>query len=425
MNQLKPRLTKGKTFKKDTILAYDPKYYKEQGKYFGNRMTFGSLVKVVVASNYATYEDSAFVTKHMSEAMGTNISMRHDIVLGCNSNVEYMVKVGDNVTIGDDLIRYDTSYDDEGLNKMLAGVRDETKEEIINLGKSSLRSHYTGVVSDIYIYCTVDLDELSPSLRKIVKQYQGNVKKRKELLDKYDPDNKGKVQRMGMMMDKSDTKTETDEYGKVQGDTVGKGVKIKFYITYHDELSDGDKLAAQTANKNTIGYQIPKGFEPYSETRPYEEISGIVAPSAILQRGTPSVVIVGTAQKVLIELKRSMYKILTGEDYDEILKQKQPYMVHDFEQTKESVEKLPVISDNEISILESVFDLYKDGRNLYRSNKKYRNQDIILPLNNDVDVSPMLESFDIVEEGHNAILNDNKIVAISNIDANETIKLKL
>ena len=100
-------------------------------------------------------------------------------------------------------------------------------------------------------------------------------------------------------------------------------------------------------------------------------------------------------------------------------------MVHDFEQTKESVEKLPVISDNEISILESVFDLYKDGRNLYRSNKKYRNQDIILPLNNDVDVSPMLESFDIVEEGHNAILNDNKIVAISNIDANETIKLKL
>ena len=425
MNQLKPRLTKGKTFKKDTILAYDPKYYKEQGKYFGNRMTFGSLVKVVVASNYATYEDSAFVTKHMSEAMGTNISMRHDIVLGCNSNVEYMVKVGDNVTIGDDLIRYDTSYDDEGLNKMLAGVRDETKEEIINLGKSSLRSHYTGVVSDIYIYCTVDLDELSPSLRKIVKQYQGNVKKRKELLDKYDPDNKGKVQRMGMMMDKSDTKTETDEYGKVQGDTVGKGVKIKFYITYHDELSDGDKLAAQTANKNTIGYQIPKGFEPYSETRPYEEISGIVAPSAILQRGTPSVVIVGTAQKVLIELKRSMYKILTGEDYDEILKQKQPYMVHDFEQTKESVEKLPVISDNEISILESVFDLYKDGRNLYRSNKKYRNQDIILPLNNDVDVSPMLESFDIVEEGHNAILNDNKIVAISSIDANETIKLKL
>ena len=32
---------------------------------------------------------------------------------------------------------------------------------------------------------------------------------------------------------------------------------------------------------------------------------------------------------------------------------------------------------------------------------------------------------DIVEEGHNAILNDNKIVAISSIDANETIKLKL
>lgn len=424
MNQLQPRLEKGKTFKKDTILAYDPKYYKEQGKYFGNRMTFGALVKVVVASNYATYEDSAFVTKHMSEAMGSNISMRHDIILGCNSNVEYIAKVGDEVTIGDELIRYDTSYDDEGLNKMLSGVRDETKEEIINLGKSSLHSHYTGVVSDIYIYCTVDLDELSPSLRKIVKQYQGDVKKRKALLDKYDPDNKGKVQRMGMMMDKSDTKTQTDEYGKVQGDSVGRGVKIKFFITYHDELSDGDKLAAQTANKNTIGYQIPKGFEPYSESRPYEEISGIVAPSAVLQRGTPSVIIVGTAQKVLIELKRKMYKILTGEDFDEILKQKQPYMVHDFEEVKESVQ-LPKVSENDIATLETVYELYKDARGLYRSNKRYTNQDIILPLSNDADFSDVLESFDIVETGHNAILNDNSIVAISNIDSNETIKLKL
>ena len=45
-------------------------------------------------------------------------------------------------------------------------------------------------------------------------------------------------------------KTETDEYGKVQGDTVGKGVKIKFYITYHDELSDGDKLVGKLM-KNT------------------------------------------------------------------------------------------------------------------------------------------------------------------------------
>ena len=187
-----------------------------------------------------------------------------------------------------------------------------------------------------------------------------------------------------------------------------------------------DKLAQFTANKNTIGYQITRGFEPYSEFRPYEEISGPVAPSAILQRGTPSVVMTGCASKVLIELKRAQYKLLTGEDFDEVLKQKQPYMVYDnAEKVQESSNPIRKINANEMLILESVFDLYLDVNNHYRSERSFAEESVILSLNKDVDMSDMVERFNIVEEGHNAIMLYDNIVATEPILPNDEIRLKL
>lgn len=187
-----------------------------------------------------------------------------------------------------------------------------------------------------------------------------------------------------------------------------------------------DKLSQFTANKNTIGFQIPRGYEPYSEFRPYEEISSPVAPSAILQRGTPSVVMTGCASKVLIELKRAQYKILTGEDFDEVLKQKQPYMVHNEESVKESMDnELPMITDIQAAILENTYDLYQDYTNHYRSERSYTEDSVILPLSEDVDMSSMLEKFNIVEEDNNAILRYNTVVAIKPILPNMEIKVKL
>lgn len=424
VNQLKAKVKNGATFKKDTILAYDPKYYKDNDQ-LGNIITMGSLQKIAVMSNYATFEDSNFITKQMSQSLASNITMPHKVIIGQNSNVDYIVKVGDYVTIGDDLIRYDTSYDDAELNKMLASVRDDVKEDIVNLGKSQVHSHYTGVVSDIDIICTVDPNELSPSLKKIVNKYQKDIKDKKKLMDTYDPDSKDQIYRMGVVMNRSDSIVKSDEYGKVQGEYIGNGVRFIFYVTYHDELSDGDKLAGWTANKNTIGYQIPRGFEPYSEFRPYEEISATQAPSAILQRGTPSIVVTATVYKCLIELKRKIYEIMTGENFDEILKQKQPWMNPDKNVVKESTESLPIMTTRDVSILEEAFELYLDASGKYRSERIIRDGDLILPVSEEKDMSQMIENFELVTDGHNAIMNDDKIIAIDNITPHSKIRLKL
>ena len=425
INQLTSNYKKDQTFKKDDILAYDAKYYKDHNK-FGNRLTMGSLMKVARISNFATFEDSTFITKHMSEEMASEITMQKTVILGTNSNVDYIVKPGQKIRIGEDLIRYETSYDDSELNKLLSNVRDDMKEEIINLGKSRLQSSYTGVVSDVVIYSTVELDELSPSLKKIVKSYQDSIKAKEKVLDKYDNNSKA-VYRMGVLMDKPSGTVKSDEYGKLKGYDVGNGVLIEFYITYHDELSDGDKLAAFTANKNTIGYQVPRGYEAYSEFRPYEEISAPVAPSAILQRNTPSMVTTGCAYKVLIELKRKMYEVLTGESFDEVLKQKQPYMNSGKDSVKESVNLVErKLTDKEVSVLETVYGFNKSN-DKYKSPKAYMEGDMILPLQDGVDMSPLLEGFILSEEGYNAIYDQehNMITATETINPYDDIIINL
>ena len=55
----------------------------------------------------------------------------------------------------------------------------------------------------------------------------------------------------------------------------------------------------------------------------------------------------------------------------------------------------------------------------------YNYGDTILALSNDLDMTPMLEKFQLVDEGYNAVLNDNLIIAVADILPNTKILLKL
>ena len=170
-----------------------------------------------------------------------------------------------------------------------------------------------------------------------------------------------------------------------------------------------------SANKATNGYMIPRGFEPYSLLRPYEEIDIPLAPSAILQRGTPSIITVMTGYKVLIELKRSLFEILTGVDWNEKQRKDRPYMdVHTKKVTTESVSESSVVSgfdENKISmvsdrmdILESVFDIGKSSDGRYESTKEYYKGDIVvagLNFKDELNRSIFESRLSTSEEGYN------------------------
>ena len=332
-NQLVSSFKPGDTFKSGSIIAYDKYFYKDTGP-FGNRLCMGTLVKSACISHSSTYEDSTWFTAKLAKDMSTDISMPREVVVGKNAAVDYIVKPGDIIKVGDPLIRFETSYDKDELNELLGSIRSDLHEDIINLGKTDISSHYAGVVDDVVVYSAVEIDELSPSLKKIVNDSVKNARSKKKMLNKYDNDGKNQNYKLGLLMDRPEGKVEPDRFGKIGGVDVGEGVLIKFFVTYHDELSDGDKLVHMTANKATCGYKIPDKYEPRTAFRPYEEISIPIAPSAVLQRGTPSIIIDMCSYKVLIEAKRKMYEILTGESWNEKAKRENPYMVINNEVTE-------------------------------------------------------------------------------------------
>ena len=84
---------------------------------------------------------------------------------------------------------------------------------------------------------------------------------------------------------------------------------IEFYIKHSEPLEIGSKIANFTALKNTIGEVIPKGYEPYSEFRPDEEVGTIIASNSILKRMTPSVILTTLGNKNIVELKRRLKEI--------------------------------------------------------------------------------------------------------------------
>lgn len=308
-NQLQTSLNIGDKFKKDDVLASDKKFFTDS-KTSGNRFNIGSLQKVAVASSYATYEDSTFITKKLSSDMASEVVMDKGVVLGKNTSVDYMVKVGQEVKVGDELITFERSFNEDSLNELLANVGEELREDIKMAGKDKVKSKYSGVIEDIKIYCTVDLEELSPSLRKIVSDYYAKVDKKRKLLDKYD-ESKNPVVKCGMLFNDPSSKTEAKN-NKIKGHHVGEGVLIEFFIKYYDEMAVGDKLAFFTALKSIVGEVIEEGEEPFSEFRPEEEVSSVIAPAAIIARGTPSIVLTMFANKVLVELKRTLKDIYDG-----------------------------------------------------------------------------------------------------------------
>lgn len=305
VNKLKCDLKVGQKVKADDIIAADENFFSKD--LFGTRFNLGSLQKVACYSGYETFEDSTLISEKMAEDMASYIVKENIKKIGKNSNIGYMVKVGDKVSVGDELLRFEQSFDENTLNSFLSSVGEELKEEIKMAGQTSITSKFNGVIEDIKIYSAVELDEMSPSLREIVQKYYAGIKKKRDQLNKYDKENP--IYKCGILYTEADKKIELDNYGKIKGEECEDSVLICFYIKYKDVMSVGDKVTFYGPLKGTIGAVIEKGFEPYSEFRPDEEISSMVSANSVLQRMVPSIVLTGLGNKVIVELKRAIADI--------------------------------------------------------------------------------------------------------------------
>ena len=301
-NQLTPVYTKiGQKFKKNEPLAYHNKYFK-YSKMNGLRYCIGPLTKMAFMSSYNTYEDAGICTETLAERMKTSIVYQEVGKFRRNHIILSMVKIGDHVAIGDPLIKFNTSVEDDEISKYLSKLSDQNKDILTEETKSEIKAGHAGTVVDIKVYTLLDPSNLSESLGKIVQDYFDQGTSKKEFLEKYDDINS--PMKAGYFLTDA-TEPIKNRYNSIKG-YKGIDVLIEIYIEHDDIAGVGDKIALYSANKQIISEVIPKGYEPYSEFRPDEEVSLLTSPGTVQRRMVSSVIPIAAAMKIMVELKRKI-----------------------------------------------------------------------------------------------------------------------
>ena len=295
-------LKEGDHFKQMEIVAIDKSSYSANaGPAKNNSFNVGTFVKCAILNSDEGYEDSCIETDWLSNAMASEVTVNKEYTLPKDTNVYFMAKKGDPVQEGDPLLVFQNAFDEEDANmliKVLSAEDGDGENMVAELGRITLKSKVTGKVKDIKIYRTVEIDELSPSLKKIVTAYEKEVNKFNKVLDKYD---------------KEAAKRATATYkleptGKLKN--AQDSVRIEFSLSYFDRFSVGDKAVCYSACKGVSKGVIAKGKEPYSTYRPEEKIHYIQSLDGKMGRMVGSIDKVMALNKVMVELSRQACEIM-------------------------------------------------------------------------------------------------------------------
>lgn len=300
MNRMKTDLAVGQRFEDNQIIAYDPKYISEKDMFGDNLVDTGTLARVAIVMNGAVYEDATYLTENLAERMTAKITTDKTVHLSRFSNIKKIVKKGQRVQANDALLYFEEA-DDMFTSQMLRQLADEAEDEDeISATAAPVFSKVTGVVKDIKIYYTCELEEMSPSLQKLIKQYNAEVSKRHKTIEKYmDP-------RDATSIIPPCTSVVPDSTGRVKGKKMPKDIMIEFYIEYDDKYKLGDKISHMYALKGICSYIIPKGQEAFTDFNPEKKIDAYLSAFGLFKRMVFSLEKVGSLTKILVEKKRLM-----------------------------------------------------------------------------------------------------------------------
>ena len=293
--KLKTDMKVGQTVKPDQILAYDEKSFSNKVGSTDPQLSYnmGCLAKIAIITAEDGYEDSGVCSAWLSNAMASDIVVMKPVDLSPQTNVLYIAKKGQPVTEGDPILIFQNSYDEEDANLLLKNLNDEDGD-VSEIGRRVVKSKATGILSDIKIYRTCELEEMSDSLRKIVTAYERNIKSiekvAKQASNDVQIDSSGKLPQVGKLKNSD-------------------GIYIEMYMEYHDKLGVGDKLACLNANKVVLRDVYSDEEAPYGEFRPNEAIDIISSASSMDGRIITSIIKNGALNKVMVELWRSVQEI--------------------------------------------------------------------------------------------------------------------
>ena len=302
-NNLETDYKVGQKFKEGDILAKNNTFFKGEGNDIN--IATGTLTKVAMLCLDGTMEDGSLITENLSEKLTSHVTMQEELVIGVDTNIKSIVKVGDHVKVGSPLAIFETVFDDSDAINLIDKIGDKYKEDIKELSFTSKKAHYSGVIVDIRFYYNRELTEFSDSVRKLIRAYTNGVKEREK-----------KIKKLNLLGKPNIFLPSTGAYdstssGKIKSREVD-GLLIEFYIKHADHMHLGDKITFQGACKTIVTETIPKEMSPYSEFRPEETIDAIFSPLSVITRMTVDIPNNMLGNKALVELKKKVSEIYYG-----------------------------------------------------------------------------------------------------------------
>lgn len=289
--------------KEGDIIAYDKKSFVNNTGSGNLATSVGLLTKVAILETDEGYEDSAIISNRLSENLSSQVVIQKPVLIDAKTNVYKMIKKGKSVNVGDSLMIIQNAFDDEDANILLRSITDE--ELVSNAGRIPITSKITGVVQDIKIYRSCELEDMSDSLRKVVENYESEIRKLKKVAS-------DSIDNAAANIEPDYKLTPT---GKLKNSP--NHVLIEFYLRYDDKMSVGDKIVYYSALKGVTKDIFPAGKEPRSEFRPNEPIDTLLSIESINGRMVGSIINTGCINKILIELGRKSREIMGLPEIDE------------------------------------------------------------------------------------------------------------
>ena len=296
-NDMVTPLVKGRKFKKNDIIAYNPQLFQYVAGE-GLVSCTGTTVNVAFMSLPKTYEDAVLISESMSKKLSTKSVKRVAVRFNKNTSIidfrSIPIEDSEFVLADDKILKYRLKTDDDLIDDFLQASAST------ELNTKYKKAKVTGELKDIRIYWEGDLDEADPSIKKMVnkinKVYRG---RQGEHFNKTSPENQRR---------NDNTPLSVKEGTKINGEKIMKDeVMIEFYIEYLYKAAGGDKCTTTTALKGIISDVLPDDLMPVGVKtgRRADYVMSHFSPNA---RMTFSVMYAGVAGRILEWLKDEMNK---------------------------------------------------------------------------------------------------------------------
>ena len=296
MVKLDPNYKEGSIVRKNDIVAIDNLSYSNSvGPRDNYAYDIGTLVKFCVLETDEGFEDSCRSTEWLAKALSSEVSIEHQYNFNKDTNIYHIVKPGDAIQEGDPVIVFQNAFDDEDANALIRALKTEDEDIVEELGRITLKSKVTGTVKDVQIRRCVEIDECSPTMKKVIKDYESRISSINKAYAKYDKDK----------LKTAEPNYKLEPTGRLKNSV--DSVLISIYISYQDDFGISDKVVCYSALKGVSSKEIiPAGKEARSSFRPDEKIHYIQSQNGDMKRMVGSIFKIGALNKVLIELHRSM-----------------------------------------------------------------------------------------------------------------------